>query len=171
MLAASLVLPRKATRAAGQNGPVSWPQTPDPLNVTAHYSSCEIAAKPDLYGRPRTDRMMSKNNQKIRAAIIDNLSSIVRLLTDDDLGPLCEDVTEASRVAYKSAFDDIQRDPNSQLLVAVSDGTVVGSPRLTSITGFISAPFPLCVEYMIADLLGNHDRGNICICPRECRHE
>jgi GNAT superfamily N-acetyltransferase len=65
-----------------------------------------------------------------RAADREDLPSIVRLLADDDLGSQRESYEEPLPLAYYTAFEQITSDPNHQLIVAESDGNVIGTLHL-----------------------------------------
>ncbi len=67
----------------------------------------------------------------IRPATIDDLSEIVRMLADDFLGTQRERYEEPLTESYVNAFREIEADPSNELIVAESDGTVVGTLQLT----------------------------------------
>ena len=71
----------------------------------------------------------------IRLAQHPDLTSIVRMLADDPLGALRENVSAPLLQAYEDAFRDIQGDPRNTLIVADRDGEVVGCLQLTFIPG------------------------------------
>ena len=64
-----------------------------------------------------------------------DLPIIVGLLADDTLGSTRETVLDPLPPAYISAFEDIERDPRNELVVADDAGTVVGVLQLTYIPG------------------------------------
>ncbi len=66
-----------------------------------------------------------------RPATIDDRSDIVRMLADDVLGTQRERYEEPLPESYINAFSEIEADPNNELIVAKSDGTVVGTLQLT----------------------------------------
>ncbi len=68
---------------------------------------------------------------QIRAASRDDLSAIVRLLAEDELGALREDVAEPLPDSYAKAFDAVEADANNALIVAVSGDEIVGTLQLT----------------------------------------
>lgn len=72
----------------------------------------------------------------VRRATAADVTAIVGLLADDELGAAREDLSEAGRPAYRAAFDRIDADPG-QLLVIVTadDGTVAGTMQLTFVPG------------------------------------
>lgn len=72
---------------------------------------------------------------RIRWARQDDLPTLVRLLADDDLGALREQVTDPVPEAYRDAFLAIEDDPRNVLVVAEEDGAVVGMCQLTLIPG------------------------------------
>jgi ribosomal protein S18 acetylase RimI-like enzyme len=75
------------------------------------------------------------NTLTFRRASSADLSSIVALLADDELGATREDASLPLDARYTAAFDAIDADPNQLLLVAESGGAVVGCLQLTFIPG------------------------------------
>lgn len=71
----------------------------------------------------------------IREAKAGDLRAIVALLFNDPLGMAREAQEDASFAAYERAFAAIDSDPRNQVLVAESDGAVVGCLQLTFIPG------------------------------------
>ena len=65
-----------------------------------------------------------------RAARREDLSSIVRLLAEDELGSRREKFEEPLPGSYHAAFEQITHDPNHQLIVAETDGKVIGTLHL-----------------------------------------
>lgn len=59
-----------------------------------------------------------------------DLSSIVRLLADDDLGSQRERVESPLPESYYSAFEQISNNPNHELIVAERNGEVIGTLHL-----------------------------------------
>jgi GNAT superfamily N-acetyltransferase len=74
-------------------------------------------------------------NPVLRRATRADVSAIVALIADDQLGAAREEVGPELDPAYLSAFDAIARDPNQLLLVAETDGRVVATCQLTFIPG------------------------------------
>ena len=66
----------------------------------------------------------------LRTARREDLPSIVRLLADDDLGSSREKYEEPLPQSYHAAFEQIAADPNHELIVAESDGKVIGTLHL-----------------------------------------
>ena len=66
----------------------------------------------------------------LRPATREDLPSIVRLLADDELGSQREKYEEPLPQSYTAAFEQIAGDPNHQLIVAESDGKVIGTLHL-----------------------------------------
>ncbi|NDH67435.1 MAG: GNAT family N-acetyltransferase [Gammaproteobacteria bacterium] len=66
-----------------------------------------------------------------RKAIFDDLSAIVQLLTDDDLGKHRETTGDKLAPCYEQAFALIDKDPNQYLMVILSDKEIVGTCHLT----------------------------------------
>jgi ribosomal protein S18 acetylase RimI-like enzyme len=73
---------------------------------------------------------MTRPNLRFRLAKRADLPSIVRLLADDDLGSQRERYQEPLPDSYDSAFEQIERDPNHELVVAEQNGDVIGTLHL-----------------------------------------
>jgi GNAT superfamily N-acetyltransferase len=71
-----------------------------------------------------------KQGLRFRAATLEDLSAIVHLLVDDDLGRQREKYEEPLPASYHEAFEKIDRDANHQLVVAELDGRVIGTLHL-----------------------------------------
>jgi GNAT superfamily N-acetyltransferase len=65
-----------------------------------------------------------------QTAVREDLPAIVRLLADDGLGSQRERYEEPLPQSYYTAFEQIENDPNHQLIVARSDGRVIGTLHL-----------------------------------------
>jgi GNAT superfamily N-acetyltransferase len=65
-----------------------------------------------------------------RLATRADLPSIVRLLADDDLGSQRERLESPLHASYYSAFEQIDNDPNHELIVAERNGKVIGTLHL-----------------------------------------
>lgn len=59
-----------------------------------------------------------------------DVPAIVRLLADDELGSRRERYAEPLPESYYSAFEQIENDPNHELIVAEQDGQVIGTLHL-----------------------------------------
>jgi GNAT superfamily N-acetyltransferase len=59
-----------------------------------------------------------------------DLPSIVRMLADDELGSQRERVENPLPESYYSAFEQINKDPNHELVVAEQNGEVIGTLHL-----------------------------------------
>jgi GNAT superfamily N-acetyltransferase len=59
-----------------------------------------------------------------------DLPSIVLMLADDDLGSQREHHADPLPESYYSAFEQIDKDPNHELIVAERDGVVIGTLHL-----------------------------------------
>lgn len=70
---------------------------------------------------------------QFRDATRQDLDAIVALLADDELGKTRERFETPLPDCYETAFQAIQRDPNSRLLIADDDGTVAGCLQITMI--------------------------------------
>ena len=65
-----------------------------------------------------------------RIATKADLPSIVRLLADDDLGSQRERDEDPLPESYYSAYEEINKDPNHELIVAEKSGEVIGTAHL-----------------------------------------
>ena len=68
---------------------------------------------------------------RIRAATRADLAAIVGLLANDPLGATRERATEPLPESYLQAFGEIASDSRNELVVAESDGAIVGTLQLT----------------------------------------
>lgn len=75
------------------------------------------------------------NNISFRAAVMSDLTSIVAMLVDDELGRQREDASFPLNQKYLDSFAAIERDPNQFLAVVQDDGNLVGCLQLTFIPG------------------------------------
>ena len=73
---------------------------------------------------------MTTNGIVFRLAKQEDLPSIVRLLSEDDLGSQRERYEDPLPATYYTAFDQINRDANHELIVAEVDGQVIGTLHL-----------------------------------------
>lgn len=73
---------------------------------------------------------MTRPNIRFRLARRADVPSIVRLLADDDLGSQRERHEDPLPEAYYAAFEQIEQDPNHELIVAERDGQVIGTLHL-----------------------------------------
>jgi GNAT superfamily N-acetyltransferase len=65
-----------------------------------------------------------------RGATRADLPTIVRMLADDDLGSQRERFENPLPGSYYSAFEQIDQDPNHELIVAEQNGEVIGTLHL-----------------------------------------
>lgn len=72
-------------------------------------------------------------NPNFRQAARDDLESLVALLADDKLGRQRENPATPLDPRYAAAFEHIVGDPNNALIVAESEGRLVGMMQLTFI--------------------------------------
>jgi len=68
---------------------------------------------------------------ELRVASLKDLPAIVRMLADDFLGKQRERYEDPLPESYVNAFQEIDADPNNELIVAELDGEVVGTFQLT----------------------------------------
>ncbi len=70
-------------------------------------------------------------NLSYRKAELDDLSAIITLLLEDELGLTREKLSMPIDKAYVDAFNDINADPNQYLMLVEHDNKIVGSCHLT----------------------------------------
>jgi len=73
---------------------------------------------------------MTQEDIVFRLATREDLPSIVRMLADDDLGSQREQEESPLPESYYSAFEQIHKDPNHELIVAERNGEVIGTLHL-----------------------------------------
>lgn len=73
---------------------------------------------------------MTPQNIIFRQATRADLLAIVRMLADDDLGSQREKFEASLPQSYYSAFEQINSDPNHELIVAELNGEVIGTLHL-----------------------------------------
>jgi ribosomal protein S18 acetylase RimI-like enzyme len=73
---------------------------------------------------------MTPEDVLFRRATRTDLPSIVRMLADDDLGSQRERIENPLPASYDSAFEQINNDPNHELIVAERNGEVIGTLHL-----------------------------------------
>ena len=73
---------------------------------------------------------MTRPNIRFRSAKRSDLPFIVRMLADDDLGSRRERYEDPLPEAYYAAFEQIEHDPNHELIVAERNGEVIGTLQL-----------------------------------------
>ena len=66
-----------------------------------------------------------------RTAVRTDLPDIVQMLADDELGSQRESCEDPLPQSYYAAFEQIERDPNHNLIVAETGGRVIGTLHLT----------------------------------------
>jgi ribosomal protein S18 acetylase RimI-like enzyme len=78
----------------------------------------------------QSNEQMSENEIIFRIAAKADLPSIVHLLADDDLGRQRERDEDPLSESYYSAYEDINKDPNHELIVAEQSREVIGTAHL-----------------------------------------
>lgn len=73
---------------------------------------------------------MTMNEIVFRLAKREDLPSIIRMLSDDDLGSQRERFEDPLPETYYTAFEQINRDSNHELIVAELNGEVIGTLHL-----------------------------------------
>lgn len=68
-----------------------------------------------------------------REAEKNEISTLVKMFADDKLGSQREDVSEPVNERYIAAFNQIQNDPNNEIIVAIHKNEIVGMMQLTYI--------------------------------------
>ena len=68
-----------------------------------------------------------------RQANINDLSAIISLLLEDDLGNIRETTAQQHNAKYSQAFNKIMQDPNQYLTVTTKDNKIIGTLHLTII--------------------------------------
>ncbi|TFV45029.1 GNAT family N-acetyltransferase [Bradyrhizobium niftali] len=81
---------------------------------------------------------MNAGTVSIRRARREDVAAIVAMLADDHLGRTRERVEDPLPPAYYEAFERVERDPNLTLVVAESEGRVVGCLQLAVLSGISS---------------------------------
>ena len=76
---------------------------------------------------------MNTADLTFRQAAAEDLPAVVRLLAEDPLGSGRETYGDSLPEAYVMAFEEIERDPNNELVVVELAGRVVGCLQLTFI--------------------------------------
>jgi ribosomal protein S18 acetylase RimI-like enzyme len=74
----------------------------------------------------------------LRPARRDDVAAIIAMLADDHLGRARERVEDPLPAVYYQAFERVERDPNLTLVVAESEGRVVGCLQLAVLPGVSS---------------------------------
>jgi ribosomal protein S18 acetylase RimI-like enzyme len=81
---------------------------------------------------------MNPESVSIRPARREDVAAIVAMLADDRLGSARERVEDPLPASYYEAFARVERDQNIQLVVAESEGRVVGCLQLAILPGLSS---------------------------------
>ena len=81
---------------------------------------------------------MNTESVSIRPARREDVAAIVAMLADDHLGSARERVEDPLPASYYEAFSRVERDQNLQLVVAESEGRVVGCLQLAILPGLSS---------------------------------
>lgn len=76
---------------------------------------------------------------EFRNATAEDLTAIVRLLADDELGATRERFEEPLPDVYREAFTEIESQKGNQIIVAIDEGKVIGCLQLTMIPGLARA--------------------------------
>lgn len=81
---------------------------------------------------------MNDKSVSIRPARREDVAAIVAMLADDHLGRARERLEDPLPAVYYAAFERVERDPNLTLVVAESEGRVVGCLQLAVLFGLSS---------------------------------
>ena len=76
---------------------------------------------------------MNQHDGIYRVAEPKDLPEIVALLADDQLGNNRETIGNEVHQDYLAAFDEIQSDPNNEIIVATASGSVIATLQITYI--------------------------------------
>jgi len=81
---------------------------------------------------------MNDQSVSIRPARREDVAAMIAMLADDHLGRARERVEDPLPAPYYAAFERVERDPNLTLVVAESEGRVVGCLQLAVLPGISS---------------------------------
>ncbi len=81
---------------------------------------------------------MNDKSVSIRPARREDVPAMIAMLADDHLGRARERVEDPLPASYYEAFARVERDPNLTLVVAESEGRVVGCLQLAVLPGISS---------------------------------
>jgi ribosomal protein S18 acetylase RimI-like enzyme len=81
---------------------------------------------------------MSDKSVSIRPARREDVPAMIAMLADDHLGRARERVEDPLPAVYYEAFERVERDPNLTLVVAESEGRVIGCLQLAVLAGISS---------------------------------
>lgn len=81
---------------------------------------------------------MNDISVSIRPARREDVAAMIAMLADDHLGRARERVEDPLPEVYYEAFERVERNPNLQLVVAESEGRVVGCLQLALLPGISS---------------------------------
>ena len=73
-------------------------------------------------------------NYKVRRATIADLSAIIALLADDELGKNREVASDGISLDYINAFEIIDNDPNAEIVVMTIEDDVIATAQVNYIT-------------------------------------
>lgn len=68
-----------------------------------------------------------------RQASIEDIPTLVEMLSDDELGAMREDHSFPVNQSYLNAFLSIEQDPNNELMVVENNANIIGMLQLTFI--------------------------------------
>ena len=81
---------------------------------------------------------MNAQSVSIRPARREDVAAMIAMLADDHLGRARERIEHQLPAVYYEAFERVERDPNLTLVVAESEGRVVGCLQLAVLPGISS---------------------------------
>ena len=81
---------------------------------------------------------MNAQSVSIRPARREDVAAMIAMLADDHLGRARERIEHPLPAVYYEAFERVERDPNLTLVVAESEGRVVGCLQLAVLPGISS---------------------------------
>ncbi|MEH6477070.1 MAG: GNAT family N-acetyltransferase [Sneathiella sp.] len=74
-------------------------------------------------------------NLNIRKASVSDISAVINLIADDQLGATREQVIGPVSLVYRTAFERIERQNGNDIYIAEINGEIIGCMQLTFITG------------------------------------
>lgn len=105
----------------------------------------------------------------LRNATGDDVAAIVEMLWDDEQGRQRESISRDDSGTYLSAFEQIDHDPNSKVIVAAHNDVVIGCMQLTIIPGlsYRGIRRALVEDVRVARPCRNHGIGGLLLAHAE----
>jgi len=80
----------------------------------------------------------------IRKATVSDISAVINLIADDQLGATRDQVGGPLSLVYRDAFERIERQSGNDIFVAEIDGEIIGCMQLTNIPGLSRSGLTRC---------------------------